>query len=287
MVVLGLSVLLAGALAAASRTVPAVAATRSAAALPSPARPFPAHPHGAGHGSHRQSRSGPKGWRRREAAPVVATAIVLVLIVVNMAPLYRGQFVESRLDRPETIPAYEYEAAAALDAGDPATRVLELPGADFAHYRWGTSLDPVLTGLSDRPHLLRELIPYGEAGTVDLFRSLDRRLQEGVLETEAIPDVARLFGVGQVVLRSNLEYERFRSPRPRATWDLFTTDRPAGLSEPEVFGPPVPDSPGIPFTDEITLGTEADAPTRQRWPCSASPTRSRSCAARPSSLHCW
>ncbi|EIV93579.1 alpha-(1-_3)-arabinofuranosyltransferase family protein, partial [Frankia sp. QA3] len=199
-----------------------------------------------------------RGWR--PGVPQLAMGLVLVLIAADMSPLFRGEFVEPLLKRPEKVPAYETQVARALDAGDDGSRVLELPGADFSHYRWGSTLDPVSEGLMDRPLVLRELIPYGEAGTVDLVRSLDRRIQEGVLETSAVPDLARLMGVGDVMLRSNLAYERYRTPRPRSTWDLLTSTRPAGLGAPRTFGPPVAEDPGIPFTDEITLGTKTTVP---------------------------
>ncbi|MCM3882648.1 alpha-(1-_3)-arabinofuranosyltransferase family protein [Frankia sp. R82] len=231
MVALGLSVLLAGGLAALEQRC---AAGRAA--------------------------SGRAASRWRPAVPQVAFSAVVVLTVVNMLPLFQGQFVDRLLVRPENVPSYETELANALDAKGGDARVLELPGADFSHYRWGSTLDPVTEGLMDRPLVVRELIPYGEAGSVDLVRALDRRLQEGVLETAAIPDLARLIGAGDVVLRSNLAYERYRTPRPRTTWDLFTSKIPAGLGTPTTYGPPVAEDPGIPFTDEITLGTGTTVP---------------------------
>ncbi|CAO5170791.1 arabinofuranan 3-O-arabinosyltransferase [Frankia sp. AiPs1] len=231
MVALGLSVLLAGGLAA--------LAERHAVRIA--ARTAPAH-------------------RFRSALPGMAMAVVVVLTVVNMLPLFQGQFIDRLLVRPENVPTYEKDLAKALDAKGDSGRVLELPGADFSHYRWGSTLDPVIEGLMDRPLIVRELIPYGEAGSVDLVRALDRRLQEGVLETSAVPDLARLMSAGDVVLRSNLAYERYRSPRPRSTWDLFTSKIPDGLRKPTTYGPPVAEDPGIPFTDEITLGTRTSVP---------------------------
>lgn len=239
MVALGLSVLLAGGLAALEERH----AQRRAASPPGAA------PTGA-----------PSRAARLRNTPALAMGLVVLLIALDMTPLFRGEFVDRLLVRPENIPSYEKDLAHALDADDDGSRVLELPGADFSHYRWGSTLDPVTEGLMDRPLVVRELIPYGEAGSVDLVRALDRRLQEGVLETSAVPDLARLMGVGDVVLRSNLAYERYRTPRPRSTWDLFTSERPAGLGTPTTYGPPVAEDPGIPFTDEITLGTKNTVP---------------------------
>jgi len=199
----------------------------------------------------RAGRATPAGSRLVSAALCAGLA---VLVVANMSPLWKGQFVDSSLQRPEQIPSYEKAAAAALSAGGDSTRALELPGADFSHYRWGTTLDPVLPGLTTRPYVNRQLIPFGAASAEDLMRSFDRRLQEGVFETGSVADIARLMGVGTVVLRSNLQYERFRTPRPAPTYQLFTAPVPAGLTGPRTFGPAVPDTPTIPFTDETTLG---------------------------------
>ncbi len=99
-----------------------------------------------------------------------------------------------------------------------ATRVLELPGADFASYRWGNTVDPVLPGLMDRPYVARELIPYGSAPSADLLNALDRRLQEGWYEPSSLAPVAALMGVGEINVRSDLQYERYRTPRPRNLW---------------------------------------------------------------------
>src|SRR3712207_9388431 len=72
--------------------------------------------------------------------------------------------------------------SAYLDSRGDDTRVLEIPGSDFASYRWGTTIDPVTPGLMDRPYVARELIPYGSAPSADLLIALDRRLQEDQLD---------------------------------------------------------------------------------------------------------
>ena len=86
----------------------------------------------------------------------------------------------------EAIPQYWTQAIAALDAGDHQTRILEVPGADFASYRWGNTVDPITPGLIDRPYVARELIPCGTPGTADLLNALDRRVQEGVADPDGL-----------------------------------------------------------------------------------------------------
>ncbi len=192
---------------------------------------------------------------------VVTSAVVAlcVLIVLNMAPLWTGQFVEDNLQRPNALPAYWPQAATYLGSLHPGTRVLELPGADFSHYRWGTTLDPVTPGLVDRPFVGRELIPYGSAPSADLVRALDSRLQEGVFEPQELAPIARLMSAGDVDLRSDLQYERFLTPRPTTAWAAFSPP-PPGLSAPTTFGPKVSlTQTVVPLVDEITLETPPTA----------------------------
>ncbi|HZQ58079.1 MAG TPA: alpha-(1-_3)-arabinofuranosyltransferase family protein [Acidimicrobiales bacterium] len=189
----------------------------------------------------------------------IAAGGLSLLVLLNMAPLFTGQFVDDNLQRPNTIPSYWPQAAAYMGSLGPATRVLELPGADFSHYRWGTTLDPVTPGLMTRPFVGRELIPYGSPASADLLRALDERLQEGVFEPQELAPIARLLGAGTVDLRSDLQYERFLTPRPVPTWSQFSPP-PPGLSTPKTFGGAVPlNTTQVPLVDEIALETPAGA----------------------------
>ncbi len=210
-------------------------------------------------------RTAPAGARtglrtRLAAVPVVA---VVALLLANMTPLFQGTLVDKALQAPSEVPDYWQKAIADLEAGSPespgpSTRVLELPGQDFSYYRWGTTADPLTPGLMDRPFVSRELTPYGTPGSAALIRALDRRLQEGVFEPGSVAPVSRLLGVGDVVLRSDLQYERFRTPRPRRTYAEMTTPG-IGLQDPRTYGPPALEKPSVPFTDEVTLGTPPSA----------------------------
>ena len=196
--------------------------------------------------------------RPRPAAWVAAG--LGMLAVANLPALYTGGFVGDNLKRPEHIPKYWQQAAAWLDAqGRRHAACLEIPGADFASYRWGNTVEPVTPGLMDRPYAARELIPYGTPPSADLLNALDRRLQEGVLDPEAIAPVARLMGVGDIVLRSDLQFERYDLARPRQTWRLLDPP-PAGLARPKAFGAPVRNSPKPPALDEIALTAPAGEP---------------------------
>jgi hypothetical protein len=197
--------------------------------------------------------------RRRARWATVAVCVVAGVAAAAMAPLWAGKIVARNLRRPEEIPEYWRAAAASLDTKGNDTRVLELPGSDFASYRWGNTVDPITPGLIDRPYVARELIPYGSPPSADLLAALDRRLQEGVLEPEAIAPVAHLLGVGDIVMRNDLQFERYNLARPRPTHQLLTPT-PDGLDEPISFGPALRNTPEqFPMIDEIALALPAGA----------------------------
>jgi arabinofuranan 3-O-arabinosyltransferase len=190
----------------------------------------------------------------RLANPIAVLACVLV--IANLPATWVGQMVDRNLRRDEDLPQYWEDAAAHLDAGDNSTRILELPGTDFAAYRWGNTVDPITPGLIDRPYAARELIPLGTPVSANLMNAIDRPLQEGTFDPAALAPLARLIGAGDVVLRSDLEYERFRTPRPETTWALIRSA--PGLDEPIPFGEPVENQPRaqLPLLDEIELATD-------------------------------
>lgn len=196
-------------------------------------------------------------WRPRLGLPVAAALIVL--ICANQAPLFLGQMVDRNLVRDEQIPGYWDEAAAALSAGDPDTRVYELPGIDFASYRWGNTVDPITPGLTDREYVARELIPYGSPPSAALLSAVESPFQSGRAEPDALAPLARMMGIGQIVLRADTQYERYRTPRPRTSyWQLQAA---TGLDELASFGDPLPNRPDdvLRLDDEVELGTPATA----------------------------
>ena len=197
-------------------------------------------------------------WPRRAWWPVAA---VMLIAVANMPPLWKLGMVPANLQRPESIPSYWQDAARWFDQHDDGTRVLELPGADFASYRWGNTIDPVLPGLMDRPYVARELIPYGSNPSANLLIALDHRLQERIIDPRAVAPIARLMSAGDISVRSDLQYERYNTPRPKNLWQILT--HAPGLGAPVGFGPPTPnDVPagGATLFDELYLQTPGSLP---------------------------
>ena len=196
----------------------------------------------------------------RPALRVPTAAGLLVLICLNQMALFRGQMVEPTLDRPQDVPQYWTDAAAYLDTGDASYRVAEIPGIDFATYRWGNTVDPITPGLMDRDYVARELIPYGTPASANMVNDWDVPLQSATADPDTIAPIARLLGIDQIVHRADLQYERFRSPRPR--WLDSLLHSAPGLGEPTTFGDPVQNvpSPTRPLDDDSEYATPATDP---------------------------
>jgi arabinofuranan 3-O-arabinosyltransferase len=160
---------------------------------------------------------------------------VVAVALLALPPLWTGDFVPENLRRPETIPDYWSQAADHLQAEGSDTRVLVVPGTDFASYRWGNTVDPLLPGLMDRPSVQRELIPYGSPASANLLNAFDLRLQERTGDPDSLAPIARLMRAGDVLVQSDLQYERYNTPRPRNFWDFVS--RAPGLGPPTPFGP--------------------------------------------------
>ncbi|MCU0269274.1 MAG: alpha-(1-_3)-arabinofuranosyltransferase [Acidimicrobiales bacterium] len=196
--------------------------------------------------------------RRLPRLGVPLAALTTLLVLANLSPLWTGTMVAENLRRDEALPPAWEEAVAALDAGDHGTRIWEIPGSDFASYRWGNTVDPITPGLTERPYVARELFAWGSPQSADLLNAIDRRIQEDTLDPEALVPVAQLLGVGDVVVRADLAYERYRTPRPRLLWDLIR--RTPGLADPRGFGDGTPNvaPPELPLLDEVEQATPRD-----------------------------
>ncbi len=192
--------------------------------------------------------------RRRAGVAVVGLA------ALGLPALWTGGYIGDELARDERVQADWRAAAEYLDAGDANSRAIILPGADFSAHRWGNTIDHVLPGLTDRPVAVRELVAFGPAASADLLIALDRRAQEGLFEPEAVAPIARLLGAGDVIVQSDLEYERYRLPRPDAFWAAI--EGAPGFQEAVEFGAPTPNraSDEFPLLDELELTMAPDLP---------------------------
>jgi len=131
--------------------------------------------------------------RRRATAAGVAGALVAVAAA---APLWTGDVIPADRVTSAVVPADVRELARVLDSEDDTSRVLELPGVDR------TGPTPLALAL-DRPHVVRTARPTGSAASADLLRAVDTRLRQGTLPAAALAPLARLLGVGEVVVRAD------------------------------------------------------------------------------------
>ena len=93
----------------------------------------------------------------------------------------------------------------------------------------------------DRPSVQRELIPYGSAASANLLNAFDLRLQERTADPDSVAPIARLMRAGDVLVQSDLQYERYNTPRPRNFWDFITQGARPGPAGP-TSGPATPTS---------------------------------------------
>ena len=196
------------------------------------------------------------GWRsaglhrrwRSIAVPLAAG----VLAVANLPALFSGDLADPAISHDQDPPRGWGDAAAALSKTSPSARVVQLPGAPFGAHRWGYTVDPVLPGLTDKPFMVRDLLPLGSPGVMDLLYALDNRFQAEIAEPASIAPVARLLGADTIFSPTDVAFDRFRTPRPEISNQVLSTSG-VGLGPTAPFGPLVPNVPTLPSIDETEL----------------------------------
>ncbi|MDX2379656.1 MAG: alpha-(1-_3)-arabinofuranosyltransferase family protein, partial [Acidimicrobiia bacterium] len=201
--------------------------------------------------AHRRSPSpsGARSWSPR----ALAGTLVVVLVLLNLPALWGLDLVDPAIDRDEDPPAAWVEAADSLGDGT-AYRVLQLPGAEFGAFRWGYTVDQPLVALTERPVVTRDLLPLGAGAAMNLLYALDDRVQERWLEAESIAPVSRLLGVDTIWLANDLQFERFRTPRP----EVFDASLAAVVGESDLgtityYGVPEVNLPEVAMLDPTAL----------------------------------
>jgi len=205
------------------------------------------------------------GWlaraRRVPWLAGLAVALVVALVVAANPAMFNGTTVADQYLMPPTPPSSVRQAAAALDAEDPGTRVLAEPGEDFAQYDWGDTVDPVWPALlnADRPFVTREQLLLGSLPTADMLYALDNPVQDDVVAPAALAPLLRLMSVGDLVVQNDLGYARYQTPQPSILWGEFSPT-PPGLGRPTGYGPPTPDVSPLPDVNEATLAASPNEP---------------------------
>ncbi len=177
----------------------------------------------------------------------------IVLVLANMSPVWTGRMLDETLERPNDVPQYWSDAAASIDANPSSQRAFEMPGIEFADYRWGSTVDPITPGIMNTDYVARELVPQGSQASANLINAIDAPLQNSTASPDALAPLMRLVGVDTVIARNDLAFEKYRTPRPRALSALF--HEVVGFEPPQGFGDPVENvaAPSAPLIDAVTL----------------------------------
>jgi arabinofuranan 3-O-arabinosyltransferase len=153
--------------------------------------------------------------RLRPPARVTGGVAAAALLALGAWPLVSGTAIDRQIayELPESWRA----AAADIDRSLPReTRALVLPGQLFPFYRWGGTQDPILPALSERPVVVRSLVPYSDLRAAELLYTLDSLVQQHRVLPGQLPPLLRLAGVGAVVTGSDDDPVRSGAIAPAA-----------------------------------------------------------------------
>ena len=189
-------------------------------------------------------------WQRVHWAGVVTAVVVGGLVIANNPALFNGDAEQANgFTQPATLPPAELAVAAHLNATHPGTRVLEIPGQDFAAQRWGDTVDSPMAAVLTRPFAIHEQQVMGSEATADTLYALDQPIQAGIESWNALGPMARLISAGDVLVQYDTAYERYGTPQPQILYpELHPT--PPGLSHPVAYGTAVPNIAPIPMLNE-------------------------------------
>ncbi len=182
-------------------------------------------------------------WRRVPKTSIPMSVLAAAVVVAANPALFNGDAeVASFFVQPATLPAYQMAAIDHLNATHRGTRVLAIPGEQFAAARFGDTVDPPQPAFLTRPFVTREQQVMGSIPTADLLAALDDPIQLGTEQWGALAPLARLLSAGDVLVEYDQAFEHYNSPQPTLLAQQLA-QTPAGLSNPVAFGRPVPNIP--------------------------------------------
>ncbi|HEY1827190.1 MAG TPA: alpha-(1-_3)-arabinofuranosyltransferase family protein, partial [Acidimicrobiales bacterium] len=196
-------------------------------------------------------------WRRFSLTGVLTAVLIAGLIVANNPSLFNGDIIANNFTQPAALPGYELSAINHLNATHSGTRVLAMPGNDFASYRWGDTVDTPQPALLTRDFVTREQQIMGSEATADTLYALDEPYQDDIENTNALAPMARLMSAGDVMMEYDQRYEHYGIPQPQLL-ALQMLEQPQGLSDPKSFGTPVPNTSTDSTLNEMDLAAPTD-----------------------------
>jgi arabinofuranan 3-O-arabinosyltransferase len=193
---------------------------------------------------------------RYPRAGLTVAGMAVIGVAMAWAPGWTGDTVVHGLTQPARPPSYVHQAADALNASHPGTRVFAVPGNNFGAYRWGDTIDTVWPALLTRPFVTHEQQTMGSLPTADILEAVDTPIQEGILDPRALAPMSALMSVGDVLVQNDLQFERYNVPDPRVIARSFHPT-PPGLSHPVSYGAPRQNDSSVANLNEQTLALPA------------------------------
>jgi arabinofuranan 3-O-arabinosyltransferase len=200
-------------------------------------------------------------WRRVSVAGISVAVLAVALIVAANPSLFDGQTIANNFTQPAALPAYQLQAIKHLNATHKNTRVLAIPGNDFASYNWGDTVDTPQPAYLTRPFVTREQQVMGSIPTADTLYALDDPIQEDIANYNALAPMARLLSAGDLMVEYDQNYAHYGVPQSQLLANQLQPT-PPGLTDPLSFGPPRPNVSPVSTLDEQDLA----APTNVKPP---------------------
>jgi arabinofuranan 3-O-arabinosyltransferase len=200
-------------------------------------------------------------WARRSRVGLTTALVIGALVVANNPSMFNGDTIAPNFTQPASLPTYQQQAIAHLNKTHPGTRVLAIPGNDFASDRWGDTVDTPQPALLNRSFVTREQQIMGSIATADTLYAMDDPIQEDVANFNALAPMARLLSAGDVMVEYDQAYEHYGVPQPQLL-AIQLLEKPLGLSDPKGFGAPRPNV----STDSTLNEEDLSAPSDLGWP---------------------
>ncbi len=195
-----------------------------------------------------------RGFRYSPAPAAIVTVVSLAAIGVAAIPAFAGDLAPT--GGFQAVPTYWRTAAHWLDANAPQQRILVVPGARFATYIWGRTVDEITQPLLSGPSAVRNAVPLTPPDTIRLLDSIGSTLSTGA-GSAGLADVLARSGVSYVLLRSDLDYGRSGASEPIVVEQALR--RSPGLSMVASFGPLLGSPATLRGYTDHGLGIEARA----------------------------
>ncbi|HEY1590149.1 MAG TPA: alpha-(1-_3)-arabinofuranosyltransferase family protein [Solirubrobacteraceae bacterium] len=171
-----------------------------------------------------RSSTGLRLWRRR--IPAWALAPLAAVPILWGLPLFTGSTVD-RQNAYGSVPHYWRAAVrGATSATTSNQRIMILPGALFAWYRWGDTDDSVAPFLTPRRVTVRELARFADPHSSQLQTAIDDLVQQDRLVPGQLEPLLQLLGVGAVLVPTDYNVAASGSVDPADAADALREQRP-------------------------------------------------------------